>query len=130
MGPVHQATSRDAGIVAALIRDSFRPVADRYLIGGAVPSHPSNCRPDWIVSDMQRGWSYFTIWSDDDPAGCVCLGPLSNEAIEMRRLAVLPRFQGRGMGRDLITHCLRTAKIMGARFLDAAVMTDNAPLVG
>ena len=46
-------------------------------------------------------------------AGCVALRKIGDGTCEMKRLFLLPRFQGRGLGRQLISAILSEAKNVG-----------------
>ena len=50
---------------------------------------------------------------DDQPAGCVALRPLQNNACEMKRLFVPPAFRGQGIGRKLAEQIIAEARQIG-----------------
>ena len=47
---------------------------------------------------------------DDGYAGCVALRPLQDDICEMKRLFVLPRFQGQGVGKALANAVIEEAR--------------------
>ena len=49
----------------------------------------------------------------DGHAGCVALRPLQKEICEMKRLFVVPAYQGRGVGRALATAVIGEARTRG-----------------
>ena len=46
-------------------------------------------------------------------SGCVALRPLQNDICEMKRLFVLPQYQGRGIGRALAGSVIEEARNLG-----------------
>jgi GNAT superfamily N-acetyltransferase len=50
---------------------------------------------------------------DDQPAGCVALRPLQDNACEMKRLFVPPAFRGQGIGRKLAEQIIAEARQIG-----------------
>ena len=49
-------TSVDIDVLAESIHDSFLDVAERFgLTPQNSPTHPSNCRSEWIIREMNRG---------------------------------------------------------------------------
>jgi len=51
--------------------------------------------------------------ADAGSAGCVALRPLQGNICEMKRLYVLPEYQGHGIGRALATSVIGEARIKG-----------------
>jgi putative acetyltransferase len=52
-------------------------------------------------------------FAGDEPAGCVAMHDLGQGICEMKRLFVLGRFQGRGLGRELVSGIISRAKARG-----------------
>jgi len=50
---------------------------------------------------------------EKDPVGCVGLRDLGDNIAEMKRMYVLPLFQGRGIGKALTTRIIATARLLG-----------------
>ncbi len=127
---IRQATSEDAEVVARIIRSSFRDVAERFdLEPENAPTHPSNCQPDWIRSDLDRGVSYYLLCSHGSVAGCVALELASSSVAYLERLGVPPEQRGRGFGSALLRHALRKARSAGATVVSVGVIAEHTELV-
>jgi GNAT superfamily N-acetyltransferase len=50
---------------------------------------------------------------EKDPVGCVGLRDLGDNIAEMKRMYVLPLFQGRGIGKAFTTRIIATARLLG-----------------
>ena len=109
-------SSAESELLAAIIRASYRDVAERFaLTAENAATHPSNCRPGWIESDCARGVGYFVAEWGGAPCGCVALERATPEIADLQRLATLPGFRRRGIGRALVAHVVAAAGGGGAR---------------
>src|SRR5271165_3499605 len=63
-------------------------------------------RPDGVV---------LVAWAADEAVGIVAYRPLERRICEMKRLYVLPRFRGTGLGRLLVEELVRDARSHGYR---------------
>ncbi|MBU0516964.1 MAG: hypothetical protein KJ621_19590, partial [Proteobacteria bacterium] len=78
---IRQSWPDDAARLAALIQESFRDVAGRFgLTEDNAPTHPANCRPEWIETAMAKGVRYFVLERGGEPIGCVALERAGREA--------------------------------------------------
>lgn len=55
---------------------------------------------------------------DGNPAGCVCLKPLSETDGELKRLYVRPKFRSLGLGRRLVKRLVEDAREIGYRRIE------------
>jgi GNAT superfamily N-acetyltransferase len=123
------ATADDVGILANVIRQSFRDVATRFsLTPENCPKHPSNCTAVWIESDLSRGVQYFILSQCDEPLGCVGLERPNPHFCYLERLAVLPGHREQGFGRLLVAHALSQAKEDGATWVSIGIIDGHTEL--
>lgn len=66
---------------------------------------------------LNKGGAIFMAYAGADPVGCVALIPMGGGVLELSKMAVSPRFQGRGIGRRLLEHAIAYAKDSGAHSL-------------
>ena len=126
---VREADGADSALLAKLIRDSFRTVAERLGLNAAnCPTHPSNCTVDWIERDVASGRRYFILEVDGTPVGCVALEKASDDQCYLERLAVLPGRRRQGYGRALVDRVLREAKTLGTTAVDIGIIAEEADL--
>jgi ribosomal protein S18 acetylase RimI-like enzyme len=126
---IRKCTREDVDILAETIRGSFRDVAERFgLTVENCPRHASNCTPDWIEKDMDRGVTYFVLESEGRVAGSVALELVKPGLCNLERLAVLPDQRKRGFGKALVSHLLSQAGRLGCRDVRIGVIADQAEL--
>jgi ribosomal protein S18 acetylase RimI-like enzyme len=126
---VRTCTSEDIGVLAETIRDSFRDVAERFgLTEENCPRHASNCTPDWIEKDMDRGITYFVMESEGRVAGSVALEQAKPGVYYLERLAVIPGQRRRGIGKALVAHVLSEARGFGCSRVGIGVIADQTEL--
>lgn len=124
-----EASDADAVRVSTVIRQAFEPVAARFgLTPGNCPTHPSNCRPEWIVDHLGRGGGYLMLLEDDVLRGCVAMERADEKTIWLMRLAVLPAHQHAGLGRTLVEHVVATARVEGAAEVRIAIIAEHVEL--
>ncbi len=126
---IREATLNDREMLAKMIGDSFRDVAQRFsLTKDNCPKHPSNCTPSWIESDVSRGVRYFILYVDEEPAGCVGIEHPGPDVCYLERLSVLPGMRGRHLGVRLVRHALECAASMGAVRAGIGIIAEQAEL--
>ena len=126
---IRQATLNDRKILAEIISESFRDVAERFsLTKDNCPKHPSNCAVSWIESDMARGVQYFLLYTGENPAGCVAAEFPDSDVCYLERLSVLPDMRGKHFGINLVHHALGYAASKGAVEVSIGIISDQAEL--
>lgn len=126
---IRRCTKEDTAVLVETIRGAFRDVAERYGLNEInCPRHASNCTSDWIEKDMERGVAYLALETEGQAAGTVALERARPDVVYLERLAVLPRFRGRGFGKALVARVLSEARSMGAQSVGIGVIADEAGL--
>jgi len=127
---IRRAHRRDAEALAALIRCAYRDVAERFdLTADNAPSHPSNCRADWITRDLARGRRYYLLRRGGTLCGCVALRWTAGQVAYVERLAVPTACRRQGLGRALLDCALREAACAGKRQLRLGLIAEHVELV-
>jgi N-acetylglutamate synthase-like GNAT family acetyltransferase len=126
---VRKANSTDAPLLCGLIRKSFRDVAVRFkLTQENCPTHPSNCKKDWITTDFAKGTIYYLLERSALPVGCVAIEKATNDLCYLKRLAVLPEERRKGFGNQLVTHVLNTAREWGVKWISIGIIAKQTGL--
>ena len=119
----------DIEILVEIIRDSFQEVADRFGLNEQnSPTHPSNCRAEWLAREMNRGVAFYILEAQGRPVGCVGLEKINDEVCYLERLAVLPREQKKGFGEALVKHALSQARLWKAFRVQIGILADDPAL--
>jgi N-acetylglutamate synthase-like GNAT family acetyltransferase len=104
-------------------------VAERFgLTPQNSPTHPSNCRPEWLLREMNRGVTFYMLENEGQPAGCVALEKISDEVCYLERLAVLPRERRKGFGEALVKHILSEARLLDVYRVGIGIIADHKEL--
>ena len=123
------ATIEDVSTLSAIIRHSYRDVAQRFdLTPENCPKHPSNCTDDWIRNDFSRGVSYYILKHNGLPAGCAALEIPDPDIGYLERLAVLANNRRKGLGRKLVGHVFSEAKDFGVKKISVGIIAAQTGL--
>jgi N-acetylglutamate synthase-like GNAT family acetyltransferase len=126
---IRNANKSDIPTLVAIIRNSFHDIALRFeLTIDNCPKHPSNCTPQWIETALQKGVRYFILTCDATPCGCVALEQVRPELCYLERLAVLPDYRRRSLGKALVDHALIQASQSGAKRVEIGIIADHHEL--
>ena len=126
---IRAATNDDVSLLAALIRTSFRDVAERFnLTLDNCPTHPSSCTVEWIESALEKSVRYYLLEDKGKPCGCVALERARPEVCYLERLAVLPESRRMGFGKALVKHVLGEAERIGAKRVEIGVIAEHTEL--
>ncbi len=127
---IRRAESGDIPTLVTVIRSAFKSAADRLgLTLENSGHHASNITDQWVVEDMDEGVRYYIIEADGTPAGAVTVEHARPEVCYIGRLSVLPEYQGRGLGHELLTFAIGEAEKTGADYASLGVISDEKRLV-
>jgi GNAT superfamily N-acetyltransferase len=126
---IRLATRDEAPRLAGIIRAAFRDVAERFgLTAETAPTHPSLCTAAWIEKALDRGGNYYLGEDGARPWGCVALERANPDVCYLERLAVLPEFRRKGLGKALVDRVLTEARALGARRVEIGIIADHREL--
>ena len=126
---IRQANKADMGILVALLRDSFRNVAERFeLTEENCPKFLAFCTNQRIGEDFEKGVTYYILEKEGQPCGCVALEKAKPDVCYLMRLGVLPEHRGKGYGRMLVHHTFEKARNTGARRVEIAMISKDRKL--
>ena len=126
---IREADHQDVSLLATLIRDSYRDVAERFgLTAENCPKHPSNCTQGWITKDFDRGVAFFILERNSAPVGCAALEKADSEACYLERLAVTPANRRNGFGKILVEHICNQAKVLEAKRISIGIIAEQSEL--
>jgi N-acetylglutamate synthase-like GNAT family acetyltransferase len=66
---------------------------------------------------LRKGGHILMAFADEEAVGCVALIPMAGGVFELSKMAVSPRFRGRGIGRRLLLNAIEKARTIGASSL-------------
>ena len=123
------ATKADIDLLTDMIRNAFEDVAFRFgLTPENSPTHPSNCRPEWLMREMNRDVVFYILENEAQPAGCIGLEKINDHVCYLERLAVLPALQKKGFGEALVKHALAEAKTLDVRRVQIGIIAEHQEL--
>ncbi|MFX1238681.1 MAG: GNAT family N-acetyltransferase [Promethearchaeota archaeon] len=123
---IKEAIYEDASLLASIIRESFVDVARKFQLSMSnAPTHPSNCKSDWITSALEKGIRYFIIYKNNNALGCVALEKANELACYMERLGVIPQFRRQGHGSRLVNIALQEAKKLRVERVEIGIIAED-----
>jgi len=126
---IGEASTPDIPLLAAVIRDSFRDVAESFgLTRENCPTHPSFCTDIWIAKAMDEGVRFFALEIGGEVCGCVALERAGDEVCYLERLAVKPAYRNMGYGAMLVERVMEEARAGGALRLEAGIISQQRKL--
>ncbi len=127
---IRRANLNDADVVAGVIRDAFKEVAER--LGFTEESNPkavSFYTRQRFIDDVEKGDVFYLLELDGQPCGCVATEQASEAQIRyLRRLAVLPEHRRQGLGEAMVDHVFKEAAKQGARRIEIGIVAEDEVL--
>lgn len=119
----------DVDALVSMMQDSFLDVAERFgLTEQNSPTHPSNCRPEWLLREMNRDVTFYILENDGQPAGCVALEKINDTVCYLERLAVLPGQRRQGFGEALVKLALSEARLLDVYRVQIGIIAEHKEL--
>ena len=113
---IRKALPADLETVSRIVRETINAVYPRYYPAGAVELFLSYHSPDRIAADISEGIVYLS------EAGGESVGTVTVRGDEVCRMFVLPGYQGKGYGGELLRFAEKViARSFGTARLDASL---------
>lgn len=126
---IREISQHDVNSVAAIVSAANIPVAAQFgLNRDNAPAHPSFCTPERILAGMDRGERYFVCELKGQAVGCVAYESPESDLAYLNRLAVLPAFQNRGVGKHLVDHVILLASADEKRQISIGIIKAHEDL--
>lgn len=101
--------------------DAFRSLNEEWIgryFEMEEPDRKALLDPEGSI--LKPGGRIFVACAGDQVVGCCSLIASEPGAFEVAKMAVLPEWQGRGIGRRILSHTIRQARLLGAKRLHLA----------
>jgi len=126
---IRDAKKTDKEVLIALIRDSFRDVAEKFaLTAESCPMFPAFNAKERVEGDFEKGVKYYILEENGRVCGCVALEKAGPGLCYLERLAVLPEFRNKGFGKALVNHLFEQAAKMGIRRVEIGIISKHRKL--
>jgi ribosomal protein S18 acetylase RimI-like enzyme len=114
---------------AALIRRAYRTVADDMGITlENAPRYTAFITDAQLGEERDAGSVFYGLFVEGKQAGFVAVQQDEEGRWHMRRLAVLPEYRDRGLGRQLVEQAIAHARERGATALHIGIVAEQAGL--
>ncbi len=95
------------------------------------PEYPPEAQYGYSVEKLiTEGVAFFTIWVNNEPAGCGGIQFYGDEYGELKRMYVRPTYRGLGLGKKLIEHLEEVARQRGVNVLRLETGTFQHEAIG
>ena len=128
---IRKAERADLLVCAAVIRKSFRTVADEF---GFTPENAPGftafaTTEERLVRQLEEQHRMMYLAEEDgEICGYYSLLPGEKEECELGSLSVLPEYRHRGIGGELLKHAEETARDLGFSVMKLSIVEENRVL--
>jgi ribosomal protein S18 acetylase RimI-like enzyme len=138
---IHEAAAGEEAILsligAATFLESFAGVLDGAdILAHCQKQHAPEVYACWLADDKYKAWLALAS-AGGAPVGYLILGPADLPLVdpdprdcEIKRVYLLSRYQGGGVGRELVQRAIDEAKSCGARRVLLGVYSGNERAIG
>jgi ribosomal protein S18 acetylase RimI-like enzyme len=114
---------------ASVIRNSFATVAEEFGITREnAPTNPAFVEADSLEKMKEKGASMYGAYLGGQRVGFVAMKKADDDLWYMERLAVLPQYRHRGIGRALTDFVFEMAKQRGGKRVSIGLINKNRVL--
>lgn len=129
LGKIRPAAHSELESCAAVIRESFKTVADEFgLTEQNCSGHPSFIKAEKLEKQYNDGCFCFCYFAGGRIAGYVSLCKSKDAVFELNNLAVLPEYRHRGAGRELLDFCAEKVRQLGGKKITLSIIEENTKL--
>ena len=126
---IRQLGKHDISRTAKVIRKSFSPVAAKFnLTKRNCPTHTSFITARILKEHLKQGWLIFGLCEVGALVGTVSLCKADEGIYEIKQLAILPEFQRKGYGEQLINFAKEKAMELGAQKITLSIIEEHTAL--
>jgi ribosomal protein S18 acetylase RimI-like enzyme len=122
-------TQEEMELSVRIVRAAFQTVALEFgLTRQNNPTHPSFMEIEHMVELKARGMHLLGLFRATAQVGFVAIGPSSNGAFNLEKLAVLPQYRHEGYGKVLVRFAVDFAVAQQAKKVTLAIIDENTVL--
>jgi N-acetylglutamate synthase-like GNAT family acetyltransferase len=127
--PVFRSKLRGIKPKEILINTSFMTVANEYgFTKRNTPTFPAFIGYDIIENEIKNGLKIFGYKKNNKIIGCVGHTKYTDEIYKIKRLAVLPEYRHRGIGKKLLQDIESKIKRDGGKISEVHIVNENEQL--
>jgi len=126
---IRTALQKENPLLVSLIRRGFKDVAEKFnLTQENCPTHSFFISEEKIQREFVKGVEFFILKCYNNDCGCVSLEYAKPGVCYLKRLAVLPEFRNKGMGKKLVSHCFKEVKEHGYSRIEIGIIAEQKDL--